>query len=85
VEFRPGRIHGADDGGGDVLTFEPAAPHLAAGAETLVRVGIDLTAWDKAETFDVGVDVLGNGRLLFKLWVRAESPGREEQGGTDTL
>ena len=72
VGFHVGRIHGCErpDASG-IVTFDPATPRLAEGAEQVVQVTIDLRQHDiAADAFEFGVDVLGDEQLLVRLWAR---------------
>lgn len=60
------------------LAFEPAAPHLAAGEEVVVRLQLDTRRVPLPERPDtVIVDVFGNDRPVVSLWI---SVAPEEHG-----
>ena len=82
LRFRVGRPHGAfSQPLEDVVSFDPPAPRLEAGGQETVRLAVDLRGQPHtAGAFEFGVDVLGDERLLVKLWVRAQVVGQEVPG-----
>jgi hypothetical protein len=81
VRFQRGRVHGLSVAAAAtvVVTFNPEQPHLAAGAEQVVELRIELPdASVLPNPLEFGVDVLGDNLLLFKLWVCVVPSGGAE-------
>ena len=73
IGFRVGRVHHVRERpeAGSFLTFDPPAPRLEPGDERVVTLSIDLSQYDAiADWLECGVDLLGDGELLAKLWLR---------------
>jgi hypothetical protein len=79
VGFHVGRIHGYErPSASEIVTFDPPAPRLSVGDEQVVRVVVDLRQHDIAgDAFEFGVDVLGDERLLVRLWIRVRVTDQE--------
>jgi hypothetical protein len=73
ISFSRSALRGAPAGfeQAGLLRFEPAEPVLAAGVEETVRLSIDLAGcpFEPGDETGLIIDVLGDGRLLHKLWV----------------
>jgi hypothetical protein len=73
VTFRRGRVHASADETSSVrVAFDPEHPWMDAHEEREIRVSVDLPASIQAPHLDLGIDVLGNERLLIKVWLRLE-------------
>lgn len=87
LQFRIGRVHGLplEHQSAIRLRFQPDQPRLDPKEERAVEVSVDVENLpDFPEKVDVGVDVLGDERLLLKLWIRIEirTPERTRWTGT---
>ena len=73
VTFRQGRVHGSSQETFPVhVTFDPASPSMRAGEEREIHVTVETQASIDDPNLDLGIDVLGNERLLIKLWLHLE-------------
>jgi hypothetical protein len=84
VSFRTGRVHGLSEQQRDALRiqFEPERPRLGPNEEKWIHVRVDVADREGLpERIETGVDLLGEDRLLLKLWIQVELRTRKSGHG----